>query len=76
MKGFPEGTSHITTGDRIKDSRRSKFKCVNYSNGNCLFSGMRRKNEPVWYNENGVVCAGSAHCLRYKERKQNKPLKK
>lgn len=62
---FPQGTTHITTGDKIHDERRSKSKCKYFSKGHCLFSGKRAKREYVRYDENGVVCSGSAHCLRY-----------
>lgn len=75
MKGFIEGTTNITSGDRIKeyDSRRSKFKCKNYYNGVCKFEGKRSKDFPKRYTPTGEIkCIGSAHCKYYNEDIKNK----
>lgn len=68
MKGFVEGTTHITTGDKMKDNdhRRSKTKCFYFDKGLCVYSGKRARNEIVKINKDGqVICGGSAHCKRY-----------
>lgn len=70
MNGFREGTTHITSGDRMKenDHRRSKTKCLYFDNGICTFSGTRGKNEFVKINNVGqVICVSSAHCKRYND---------
>ncbi len=52
--GFQEGTTHITTGDTIKegDHRRNKAWCKFYSAGFCT----KKDNSP---------CNGSSHCEYY-----------
>ncbi len=51
--GFQEGTSHITTGDKMKfwDHRRQKTNCKYHKNSFCCLRKER--------------CCGSSHCLSY-----------
>lgn len=73
MKGFVEGTSNITTGDRMKegDVRRNKFKCIYYGEGRCMHDKSKSKDFPRIYNANGeLLCIGSEHCKYYLETKQ------
>ena len=55
LHGFQEGTTHVTTGDKMKegDHRRNKYSCKFYNNGKCA------------YNNNNYKCIGSAHCNYY-----------
>ena len=53
LKGFVEGTTHVTTGDKMKagDHRRDKRNCYYYNNDYCEL--LSRK------------CTGSSHCDYY-----------
>lgn len=79
MKGFVEGTVHVTTGDKIKegDSRRSKSKCKNYFKGICQFANKKSKDFPTIYTATGELkCIGSAHCKYYNEEIKNDGISK
>lgn len=56
--GFKQGTTHITTGDKIKanDYRRDKRRCFYYSYGRCQCNMC-----------NLTKCMGSAHCSHYND---------
>ncbi|MBR6687161.1 MAG: hypothetical protein IKL77_00215, partial [Clostridia bacterium] len=53
--GFVEGTTHVSTGDRIKqgDHRRDKRNCFFYSNEYCKHFARK--------------CCGSSHCDHYND---------
>ena len=55
LKGFVEGTTHVTTGDKMKagDHRRDKRNCYYYNNDYCEL--LSRK------------CTGSSHCDYYND---------
>ena len=55
LKGFVEGTTNVTTGDRIKpgDHVRHKSRCFSYSNG--------------WCKHYARKCTGSSHCDYYND---------
>lgn len=55
LKGFVQGTTHVTTGDTIKpgDHVRHKARCFYYNNGNCKHYARK--------------CTGSSHCYYYND---------
>jgi len=53
LSGFTEGTTHVSTGDKMKDGdhRRDKRNCFYYSNEHCKHFLKK--------------CTGSSHCAHY-----------
>ena len=57
LKGFVEGTTHVTTGDKMKpgDHRRDKRNCYYYNSKDEYCTHLSRK------------CTGSSHCDYYND---------
>ena len=56
LHGFQEGTTHVITGDKMKegDHERLKFHCRYFRNGRCFH------NKHI-----SIKCMGSSHCEHY-----------